>query len=255
MRKEEIGKYLVKLQLCEARDRSYKQIGPFNEIVKVGEKKEYNLLPAGFNSLELSTMNNDEIEDICDETGIKNSIYRSSADIIINDCRFKLINVKLPSIPIVKNITRDKIELLCSKVDADILAIDKYIDKYWNLRENGSIGEEIENNSENSPFKGSKEHLSKLIEYFLFTGDEKGEYKLKADKLLFFSKPLNPESWKIIDKEKAVDELWNRMKISLKHQGMPSKYPNNKDNQNNESIDIWSEYLNDRYVGALNIRI
>lgn len=255
MRKEEIGKYLIKLQLCEARDQKLKNLGPFKDITSVREKNEYDKLPEGFSSLELTMMSHDEIEEISDEIGIKSSIYNSSADVFVNDSGLRIINSKLESYPIIKNLTRNKIEYICNDLEIDIDHIDESIEKYWILRENGSIGEEVENKSENSPFKNCREHFSRLIEYFLFDGNEKDEFDLKSDNLLLFSKPLSQSNWRLIPREKAVAQLWNEMKISLKHQGMPSKYPNNEDSENNDSIDKWVRDIDGFYVGALNIRL
>ncbi|OUM94192.1 MAG: hypothetical protein A9Z00_00800 [Thermobacillus sp. ZCTH02-B1] len=70
-----------------------------------------------------------------------------------------------------------------------------------------------------SPLKDDREWLAPLIEYFWFTGSERGRSHFPADYLLDFDDPLNMNTWRTFDKRYAVEAVWDRLAIRIARVG------------------------------------
>lgn len=159
----------------------------------------------------------------------------SKADLEINGIKYSVKNSQGARSAIVNHTSRRGFLRILKLLKIDIGPLDRMIDEYWKKRINNEIKEDIDNESDNSPFVNHKEYLKPIIEYFLFKGSGSRESSFPADKVLIFNEPDNSMSYMILSKAEALDFIWPFLVFSVRSKkGMPTK----KDKQGN----ITSEY-------------
>ena len=172
------------------------------------------------------------------------------ADIEINGIKYSVKYKNAGKSALLNHTHRRGIIKVCNRIGLNILDFDKIVNDYWNLRESGIIGEDVSNSNSNSPFNKNKELIKKLLEYFLFKGTAQGDSAFPADKLLEFSDPFDPSTFKVLDPGDAVDEIWSSLVFSLRSKAMPKNY-NKKDH---EDLTPWTRFSSGAYRGSLHIR-
>jgi hypothetical protein len=111
---------------------------------------------------------------------------------------------------------------VCQKINVPIEKLDEMIKAYWELRTNNTIGEDISNSSQNSPFSEHKDYFKPILEFFLFKGTGSKDSEFPADKILVFGDPFDSSTYKIHELDDAVDALWNKLVFSMRSKkGMP----------------------------------
>ena len=163
----------------------------------------------------------------------------------------------------INHTSRDGFLNVCEKIDADIGPLDEMIKEYWRLRNSGEITEDITNNKPLSPFKNHKEYLKPILEYFFFKGTGKmGNSAFPADKILVFTNPFDPKTYKILELDEAVDSVWDNLTFSLRSKkGMPVKKVEGQEQdayspETHPLLAPWVEYRNEDAFpkGALHVR-
>ncbi len=233
----------------------------------VGEKDELQITKTLLNlrgkfipSLEFT------IETVADYSGriysdasciITKAPVSAKRDITINGRGFSLKSSRAAPPAIVNHTTREKWLNVCEQLKINIGMLDEMVSDYWNLRTGGKIGEDIHTTSCMCPFGNTEErklYLKKLIDYFLFDGTGSARSKYPADYILEFNDPLNPDTWRLLDRNRAFFTEWPKMVFSVRSKkGMPSKYPN-IDSAQKTLIEPWVRFINGDYRGALHIR-
>jgi hypothetical protein len=262
----------LKIMLVHLRDKKVKDVGPFSNIQSVGfkDKKgryfEYKKLPNDFNINNLRNLEDDQLKELASKMGISKSSTSNKSDVYINGKGYSVKSFEAANPALVNHTTRPGFEIACNYMGISIDKLDRIIENYWNLRQNGIITEDVKNSNPNSPFKDEKEYLRPILEYFLFYGSGRGKSDLPADYILDFHDPLNPNTWKILDKKNAVDIVWDRLVFSLRSKkGMESYLKllekekkgqklTDKEKTKKESTDKWTKFIQGDYRGALHIR-
>lgn len=183
----------------------------------------------------------------------------SKRDVIINEVSYSLKSTRAAPAAIVNHTTREKWIRVCRSLGLSVSLLDEMVDEYWNLRLSNKIGEDIWVSDRRCPFSNTeqrKNYMRKLINYFLFKGTGTKDNKYPAEKLLEIAYPRNTNTWVVLGKDDAFDNLWPRIKFSLRaSKGMPSDYLNMKDSVKKEIIAPWVRFCNNKYRGALHIRV
>lgn len=181
----------------------------------------------------------------------------SKRDITINGKGFSLKSSRAAPPAIVNHTTREKWLKVCDRRQITIDLLDGMVSEYWKLRMEGRIGEDIHTTSSLCPFGCTKEHqlyLKKLVDYFLFDGTGSALSNYPADYILEFNDPLNPNTWRILDRDTAFFAEWPKMVFSIRSKkGMPSNYPNINPAQK-ALMEPWVRFIDGDYRGALHIR-
>ena len=256
----EKNEFLLKIYLTYLRDNNPELDTPFGKINKVGFEKNYKRVPKDldFDLLEKNEEKSDrEIKKIMKELSIEKAPPLSKADIYINNVSYslKFLNAAPPSI--VNHTNRKGFINIANKLKLNIGSLDKLIDKYWDLRIKGKIGEDVKNSEENSPFKNHKDVIKPYLEYFCFTGTGSKDSKHPADKIFKFFHYKDQKTWSILEKFEAIDEIWDGLKFCMRGgRGMPIKnkkcgYKMSKDKK---IIAPWTRFSSKKYRGALSIR-
>ena len=183
---------------------------------------------------------------------------RAKRDVTINGIGYSLKSKRASPPAIVNHTTREKWCRIASNLGISIEHLDRMVGEYWELREKGIIGEDVRRNNPNCPFgrtNSDKQYLNRLITYFLFDGSGASDSQYPADKILEFESPTNFNTWTVIERERAFEELWSTMIFSLRaKKGMPTNYPNMRDGGRKRLIEPWVRFIDGNYRGALHIR-
>jgi hypothetical protein len=257
MNKGERDEIIIQLKLIELRGQNF-HVDGVGAIKSVKFLKEYNELPKGIILDRLNYSSDQELEKLANHCGIVKAGANYKADTKINyePISLKSLNGSPPAL--VNHTTRPGFEFAGRHGGGKIEQLDNIIERYWDLRLTGSIGEDVHNSELTSPFYKNKEVLKPFLNYFLFKGSGAGLSRLQANRILSFSDPLKPKTWKFYDESNAVDLYWNKLVFSLRaKKGMPSGYPHNlsaKLRPHKSSIDKWVKFINADHRGALHIR-
>jgi hypothetical protein len=226
-------------------------------IEKLISLKNTNVKPIGYIS-SVASYDGNEFFSGTTSNFIKKAPTRAKRDVIINGRGYSLKSTRAAPPAIVNHTTRDKWIRICNVLGEKIDLLDDMVSDYWALRENKKIGEDITVVNYNCPFGNTiqkKQYLKKLINYFLFEGTGSRTSKYPAQYIIEFSNPINPQTWKVLDKNTAFDSMWNKMIFSLRaDKGMPPDYENMKDLQKKTLIEPWVKFIDGDYRGALHIR-
>lgn len=185
------------------------------------------------------------------------------ADISINGINYSLKYGNAAKAAMINHTAREGFLNVCKKLNVDIGPLDKMIKEYWKLRNSGEITEDITNSMPLSPFKDHKEYLKPILEYFFFKGTGKlGDSPFPADKILVFTDPFDPKTYKILNPDEAVDSIWSHLTFSMRSKkGMPVKKVGGLelDAYSPEKCPLlapWVEYRNDDAFpkGSLHVR-
>jgi len=178
-------------------------------------------------------------------------------DVTINGIGYSLKSKRGAPPAIVNHTTREKWCRIASKLGMSIEPLDRMVGEYWELREKGIIGEDVRRNDPNCPFGrtvSDKQYLSRFIMYFLFDGTGAWDSKYPADKILEFESPTNFNTWTVIERERAFEDLWPTMIFSLRAKKGMGNYPEMRDSRRKILIEPWVRFIDGNYRGALHIR-
>lgn len=272
MNSGEANELKLKIMLVYLRDNKTDNLGPFKSISSVGFKDktgqyyEYFSPPVQFKIQNLADLTDIELQDLANTMNISKSSTANKSDVYINGKGYSVKSFEGANPALVNHTIRPGFETACTYNDVDITILDNLIDQYWALRKNSVIGEDIKNSNSNSPFSNYKEYFRPILNYFLFDGTGRGVSKLPADYILDFNSPLNPSTWKIHNRQNALDVVWDRLVFSVRSKkGMESylKLIGKEKNGNTltkdekikkESAEKWIEFIQNHYRGALHIR-
>lgn len=180
-------------------------------------------------------------------------------DVMVNGKGYSLKSTRAAPPAIVNHSTREKWIRVCERVGAQIDTLDEMVSEYWELRTHSKIGEDVPSSNYRCPFGNTekrRQYLKALINYFLFDGTGSKDSSYPADYILEFDYPLAVETWKILDRDSAFDSMWPKMIFSIRaKKGMPTNYPRMWDVKKKALIDPWVRFINEKYRGALHIRV
>jgi hypothetical protein len=252
----EKGELLVKMRLTEMRDKG--EVFNGEVIISVGFSEEYRSAPEVLTEALVidSDQSEKRIVKIAGEMLIGKASVFDKSDVYVNRKGYSLKSTYGANSALVNHTNRTGFERVCSEVGADITVLDSIIDRYWELRNSGIIGEDISNSDPASPFKDHKEYFRPILEYFLFTGSGSRGSKHPADYILEFSDPLDNSKWKTVTKHEAVDIFWPNLVFSMRSKkGMPPNYDLNYRGEGAPSIAKWVRNCQGEFKGALHIRV
>lgn len=254
MNSGERGELLTKLYLVYMRDNNKKLNG--TQINSVWFDVEYGTIPPNISS-DFSLLDDDVLIDLTNSMNIKKGGQFDKSDVYINGIGYSLKSQSDAPPALINHTTRPKFERVCKIVGVNILELDKLIDKYWDLRFQGVIAEDVKNSDPNCPFKDSKRVLKPILKYFLFKGSGTRDSKHPADYILEYSQPCDPSTWKILNPSIAVDLLWDKLVFSLRaKKGMPKDYDKKTyAKPDAASIARWTRYHSGNYRGAFHVRV
>lgn len=248
----EKGEVLFKLKLVEMRDDGESFNGM--PIDSVGFDYEYGHLPVDIETMIDSS--DDELSVFLGQMMIDKAGPFDKADVYINKVGVSLKSTNGANSALINHTTRPGFERVCKVVGANIVTLDEIIDKYWELRLSGKIGEDISNNNPISPFRDHKEFFRPILEYFLFRGTGSRESNHPAEYIIEYSDPMNSGQWTVITRKEAIDKIWDNLVFSLRSKkGMPPNYTPDYKGKNAESIARWVRYCDGDYKGALHVRV
>jgi len=244
---------LIKLKLIEMRDNGIPFFG--ETIVSVGfGDVEYLSVPVDFSFGR--ALDDESLTHLCHSIGIRKGSTFDKSDVYINGSGYSLKSLSAAPPALVNHTRRDGFEFACTNVGMDIARLDTIVDRYWESRLSGRIKEDVPNAHPFSPFSGEQETLSPILQYFLFTGTGSRVSEHPAEFILEYRNPLDAITWRKIDPDTAIDELWPYLFFSIRaKKGMPSNYnPDTYRGENAESIMRWTRFTSGDYRGALHVR-
>jgi len=166
---------------------------------------------------------------------IKKAPSRNKADIKIvfkknNICIYCSIKCEHGAMPTILNHTPRSAKIFQNGGDlfSELPNLDKLILMLNNERHKGNTGEDIHIKKMNIDEK-CKESLLNTICYFLFTGTGSGKSKYPANSMIEIYDPSDIKKWKYYncinndDRIKYVKNIYDRIIISMRNKGMPSK--------------------------------
>lgn len=250
----ERNELLIKLRLVEMRMHN-NSAGIFNheKIKSVGfDGKEYLDIPSGYENY--STLPDNDLNTLAKITHISKAGIYDKADVYINGIGYSIKSLNAAPPALVNHTARDGWERVCSNVSCDIRQLDNIIAKYWDLRLNGDITEDVNNSNPHSPFAPHKDYLLPILNYFLFKGSGSRDSKHPADYILDFTDPIDETTWEKYGDD-YIDSHWDKLVFSLRSSKGMGKYPNIKNLAKKKSMEKWTVYHSGGYKGALHVRV
>lgn len=248
---------IVQLKLIELR-QTQTYINDIGTIKNVGFLQEYSKLPDGYDLQLLQGLPYLELKSEALKYGISKAKGNYKADSRINDIPFSIKSNNHAPPAIVNHTARHGFEFVAHHCSGNLIELDKIIEQYWILRLKKTIAEDVNNTNANSPFRLNKNILKPFINYFLFEGTGSSLSDMPVSRILGFTDPLDVNTWKVYDKENAIDLHWDKLIFSLRaKKGMPSGYPDRLSplmETRRESIEKWTKFSDGNYRGALHIR-
>jgi hypothetical protein len=228
----ERGKLLLKLMLVLARDRRAMQ----GRIQTTGYVKEYGELPPDLGVITLGRLGDAEIAALAESVGIRPAPAGAKCDIFMNGMGYRIESLAAHPPVIVDDVEPDGLAAACrhAGVPADRLKerlascrrfaerLSRHAAQSDGAAAGGAEGTgtdaeagEFRIADPASPLKDDREWLAPLLEYFWFTGSERGRSNFPADYLLDYDDPLNMNTWRTFDKRYAVESVWDRLAIRI----------------------------------------
>ena len=253
-----VGEYdelRIKLRLIELR-YSKKNVtidGKTFRINSVGLESEFLSLPSGTN---LRSLNDAEIEALAKSVGAGKAKGSYKADVNINGQGYSVKSHRSAPPAIVNHTPRWGWKRICDQLNVSIEPLDKMVNEYFELRQQGIIKEDIWNNDPNSPFANNKEYLRPILNYFLFTGTGEKDSKFPAKFVLDCGDPYDVSTWKIHDEKDYLDKYWDEMKFSMREKGFEAyPYKRKCDLWKTPISQPWAKKFYGVYKGSLHVRV
>lgn len=250
----ERNELIIKLRLVEMRmQNNSAPIFNNEKIESVGfAGQEYLNIPTGYENY--STFSDNDLYKLAKATNITKAGIYDKADVYINGVGYSIKSLSAAPPALVNHTARDGWERVCSKVDCDIHLLDSIVAKYWDLRLQNIITEDINNSNPHSPFTPHKDYLLPILNYFLFNGSGSRDSKYPADYILDFTNPVDETTWEKYGNN-YIDSHWNKLVFSLRSSKGMGNYPNIKDPIKKASMAKWTVYHSGGYKGALHVRV
>ena len=225
----ERGKLLLKLMLVLARDRRAMQ----GRIQTAGFVREYGELPPDLGVATLGRLGDGEIAALADSVGIRPAPAGAKCDILMNGMGYRIESLAAHPPVIVRDVEPDGLAEACRLAGVPADRLDGRLEACRRLREERARQAAPEHDpgadpaagtldagefriaDPASPLKDDKEWLAPLLEYFWFTGSERGKSHFPADYLLDYDDPLNMNTWRTFDKRHAIESVWERLAIRV----------------------------------------
>ncbi len=246
---------IFKIYMTYKRDLGEELFGEVIESVSF-DGQEFDSLPVGFDLSSIIGMGDLALTGLAVSLGINKAPTGAKADVYINGEGVSLKSLAAAPAALVNHTARPGFEFACSKAKTSIGDLDKIVDDYWDKRINGIITEDTRMTDVNCPFRGHKEYMRPILEYFLFEGTGSKVSDFPADYIIEFSNPLDEATYRKLTKKDAVNDVWPKLIFSLRSKkGMPKDYNlNTYIGANATSIARWVKYHSGDYRGALHIR-
>ena len=180
-------------------------------------------------------------------------------NIEVNGNRVQIRSMSDNTRALINHTNRAKFSIICEKAGVSIKVLDDIISKYWELRTLGIIKEDVHMDDENCPFRSNRKELEKLFTWIAFHSltDVKGitNGNNGCDYILDYRDPKDISTWNVFGKRDYIKVIYNNLVFSLRDtKGMPQKYTPYS-NKFSPLIKPWVRYRNEKYKGALHIRI
>lgn len=252
----ERDEYLLKLFLIECRKKELSvPIGNSTQIVKSvgGKNHEYGNPSIWMKWDDLSA---EDLVYVCNAVKANKAGRFAKADVFINGIGISVKSERGAAPSLINHTTRDKILRVMKSINAPMLPLDQIVDKYWNLRLNGIIGEDTKNTDSNSPF-GDIEScfpvLKPLLNYFAFDGTGSRDSSEPAEYILSIQSPNDTQTWTYYSKEDFIDTIWSKLVFSLRSKSTPQELDD--DNEMHQLMLPWIKKVEGKLKGALSVRI
>ena len=253
--KGERDEFIIKFFFLEAKMKGlYLPINNQNtRIDRVGSSpiKDYKDLPFEIVWSELTAPEIISLANICE---ISKAGRFDKADIFVNSIGISIKSQRGNAPTIINQTVRSGILRVMEHLNQSIIPLDNMVNKYWNLRLGGIIGEDTKVMDKNFPFSevnitSGDEYLHPLLTYFAFDGTGTRDSENPAELILEFEEPLNQKTWTYYTKETYITAIWNRLIFSIRGKGLTES--NSKEKKNIP----WIRKVDGKYKGTLNVRV
>jgi len=194
-----------------------------------------------------------KIRDILAPLHIVKAGSKMKADVSVNNTNYSIKSSAVRP-AIINHTFRDGFSVAARHADVNLDFLDYEILRYWENRIPGLIGEDVNGNSRKkfNLFWSSKfkEGFRPIFNYFAFEGTGAGLSPMPAKYILEFDDPLEPKTWKIIDKDNFYNVCWNNLVFSMRHHGKKIETDSTLSAENK----TWARRINGKLRGRLHVR-
>ena len=194
-----------------------------------------------------------KIRDILAPLYIVKAGSRMKADVSINNINYSIKSSAVRP-AIINHTFREGFSVAATYANTDLDFIDYEILRYWENRIPGLIGEDVSGKSRKkfNLFWSSKfkEGFRPIFNYFAFKGTGAGLSPMPAEYILEFGDPLDPRTWKIIDKDNFYNLCWDNLVFSMRHHGKKIETDSTLSVENKK----WARKINGKLRGRLHVR-
>ena len=195
----------------------------------------------------------DRIRDILAPLYIVKAGSKMKADVSINNVNYS-IKSSAARPAIINHTFRDGFSVAARHANTNLELLDGEILRYWEKRCEGIIGEDANGGRRKqlNLFWSNKfkEEFRPIFNYFAFEGTGAGLSPMPAKYILEFEDPLDPKTWKIIDKDNFYNVCWDNLVFSMRHHGKKIETDTSLSAENKK----WARNINGKLRGRLHVR-
>lgn len=195
----------------------------------------------------------ERIRDILAPLHIVKAGSRMKADVSINKVNYSIKSSAVRP-AIINHTFREGFSVAASHANANLDILDIEISHYWESRCQGIIGEDADGKrrKEFTLFWSNefKEEFRPIFNYFAFDGTGAGLSPMPAEYILEFDNPLDPKTWKIIDKDNFYNVCWDNLVFSMRHKGKKIETDSSLSAENKK----WARKIDGKIRGRLHVR-
>lgn len=252
----ERDEYLLKLFLIECRKKRMPvPVGSSTQIVKSVGGKNYEYGEPNI-WMKWDDLSAEDLVYLCNSVKANKAGKYAKADVFINGIGISVKSERGSAPSLINHTTREKILRVMKSINKPILPLDRIVDKYWSLRLDKAIGEDVKNTDLKSPFADKESSfpvLKPLLNYFAFDGTGSKDSVEPAEYILSIQSPDDIKTWIYYSKENFVDSVWERLIFSLRSKETPQELDEN--NIKHQLMLPWIKEVDGKFKGALSVRI
>ncbi len=256
--KGERDEYLLKLFLIECRQKSLPvPIGDKVEVVRSVGTKTYEYGKLSF-KMEWEQLEAEELISVCMSVKATKAKMFDKSDVYINGIGISVKTERGGNPSIINHTTREKILRVMRSINKPIAPLDSLVNRYWDLRLSGKIGEDTVVCDPLCPFSHPDEEkclaiIKPIVNYFAFDGTGTRDSESPAELILSLQSPTDTSTWTYYDKTTFIASVWDRLVFSIRQKATPLRLDEN--NPDHREMKPWIREINTWLYGALHVRV
>lgn len=173
-------------------------------------------LKENINIKNLSKLTDEQLIELADSVGIPKRPIGAKCDIYIDKEWIMLANDRKYSGTLLKFSDRKDLQFPFIASGTVIKYYESAVTDYWNMFQRGEVSTVTRIADDNCPFAPYYKKLKPFIQYFIFCGTTKRFSNYPANKIVYFSDPLDKNTYRMYTPDEVFDLVWPRLAFHIR---------------------------------------